>query len=88
MIYLLIVTVEDDLLVFRLHHLDTLLNDVVSIVIFNVFLYPRFKFLLTEENCYSMKLTKYEHYKQISNIVVIKELWQNILIVFINLVNE
>ena len=45
MIYLLIVTVEDDLLVFRLHHLDTLLNDVVSIVIFNVFLYPGLQFL-------------------------------------------
>ena len=45
MIYLLIVTVEDDLLVFRLHHLDTLLNDVISIVIFNVFLYPGLQFL-------------------------------------------
>ena len=45
MIYLMIVTVEDDLLVFRLHHLDTLLNDVISIVIFNVFLYPGLQFL-------------------------------------------
>ena len=45
--YFVIITVEYYLFILYFHHLNTLLYNMVSVVIFNVFLYPRFKFLLT-----------------------------------------
>ena len=47
--YLVIVAGDDNLFVFNLHHFDTFLNNMVSIVIFNVFLYPWLQ-LLQQQN--------------------------------------
>ena len=39
--YFFVITIEDDLLVLRLHRLDTFLDDMIPIVIAYELLYPR-----------------------------------------------
>ena len=43
--YFIVITIQNDLLVLRLHRLDTFLDDMISIVIAYKLLYPRLQFL-------------------------------------------
>ena len=43
--YFIVIAIQDDLLVLRLHGLDTFLDDMIPIVIAYELLYPRLQFL-------------------------------------------